>query len=182
MVVGVARVSRKTQNIERQVRNLKNKYPNIKIIKLIYTGAKVVGYKDFVNIISKLKRGDVLVFDSASRMSRNSDDGCKLYEELFNRGVEIEFLKEPHINTTVYRQALQNQINIKLETGNDATDELMNSIIESLNKFTIALATEQIKKVFDQAQKELEDLHIRTAEGIETARLNGKQIRTEKGS
>ena len=52
----------------------------------------------------------------------------------------------------------------------------MNTIIEALNKYTIALAKEQIKVVFDQAEKELQDLHQRTSEGIETARLEGKQI------
>ena len=64
----------------------------------------------------------------------------------------------------------------KKEAAVKATDELMNSIIEALNKYTIALAKEQIKIVFDQAQKELEDLHQRTSEGLETAKIAGKQI------
>ena len=68
--------------------------------------------------------------------------GCELYEDLFKRDISIEFLKEPHINTEVYKEALNNQIKIKLETGNKATDELMNTIIEALNKYTIELAKE----------------------------------------
>lgn len=174
--IGVARISRPTQNIQRQIRNIKNKYPNANIIKIVYTGSKVVGYKDFVNVVDKLEEGDTLIFDSASRMSRNSKEGCDLYEKLFNKNVKIVFLKEPHINTDVFKEALNNQIKLKLETGNKATDELMNTIIEALNKYTIALAKEQIKVVFDQAEKELQDLHQRTSEGIETARLEGKQI------
>ena len=174
--IGVARISRPTQNIQRQIRNIKNKYPNANIIKIVYTGSKVVGYKDFVNVVDKLEEGDTLIFDSASRMSRNSKEGCDLYEKLFNKNVKIVFLKEPHINTDVFKEALNNQIKLKLETGNKATDELMNTIIEALNKYTIALAKEQIKVVFDQAEKELQDLHQRTSEGIETARLDGKQI------
>ena len=122
-----------------------------------------------------------MIFDSASRMSRDSKEGCDLYEKLFNRNVKIVFLKEPHINTDVYKEALNNQIKLKLKTGNKATDELMNSIIDALNKYTIALAKEQIKVVFDQAEKELQDLHQRTSEGIETARLDGKQIGQIKG-
>lgn len=109
-------------------------------------------------------------------MSRNSKEGCELYEDLFNKGIELIFLKEPHIDTSVYRQALNNQIKLKLDTGNKATNELMNSIIDSLNKYTIALAQEQIKIAFNQAEKEVEDLHQRTKEGILTAKLNGKQI------
>lgn len=108
--------------------------------------------------------------------------GCELYEDLFKRDISIEFLKEPYINTEVYKEALNNQIKIKLETGNKATDELMNTIIEALNKYTIELAKEQIKIVFDQAQKELEDLHIRTSEGMETAKRNGKRVGTPKGA
>lgn len=40
----------------------------------------------------------------------------------------------------------------------------------------MALAKEQIKLAFDQSEKEVQDLRQRTKEGIETARLNGKQI------
>lgn len=169
---GVARISTGKQNIERQVRNILAKYPNAKIIKETYTGTKLEGRKDFENLLKILEKGDTLVFDSVSRMSRNSQEGCQLYEDLFNKGITIEFLKEPHINTEVYKQALQSQIKLKLDTGNKATDELMENIIQALNKYTIELAKEQIKIAFTQAQKEVEDLHQRTREGILTARLN----------
>lgn len=115
-------------------------------------------------------------------MSRNSAEGCELYEDLFNNGINIVFLKEPHINTAVYKQALESQIKIQIKTGNKATDELMNNIIESLNKYTISLAKEQIKIAFDQAEKEVQDLHQRTKEGMLTAKLNGKRIRNTKRS
>ena len=173
---GVARISTGKQNIERQVRNILAKYPKAKIIKETYTGTKLEGRKDFENLLKILQPGDALVFDSVSRMSRNSKEGCELYEDLFNKGIELIFLKEPHIDTSVYRQALNNQIKLKLDTGNKATNELMNSIIDSLNKYTIALAKEQIQIAFNQAEKEVEDLHQRTKEGMLTAKLNGKQI------
>lgn len=169
------------QNIERQVRNILSKYPTAKIIKETYTGTKLEGRKDFENLLKILQEGDTLVFDSVSRMSRNSQEGCELYEDLFNKGIELIFLKEPHIDTSVYRQALDNQIKLKLDTGNKATNELMNSIIDSLNKYTIALAKEQIQIAFNQAEKEVQDLHQRTKEGILTAKLNGKQIGRKQG-
>ena len=105
-----------------------------------------------------------------------------MYEELFNKGINLIFLKESYINTEVYRKALDNQINIVLKTGNEATDELMKTIISALNKYTIALAKEQIKKAFDQAEKEVQDLHQRTKEGILTAKINGKQIGQPRGA
>jgi len=40
----------------------------------------------------------------------------------------------------------------------------------------MALAKEQIRIAFEQSEKEVADLHQRTREGIETARLKGKQI------
>ena len=182
MLYGVGRISTGKQNIERQVRNILAKYPNARIIKETYTGTKLEGRKEFENLLKILKKGDTLVFDSVSRMSRNSEEGCNLYEDLFNKGINLIFLKEEYINTEVYRKALENQINIELSTGNKATDELMQTIISALNKYTLALAKEQIKKAFDQAEKEVQDLHQRTKEGIITARLEGKQIGQIKGT
>lgn len=43
------------------------------------------------------------------------------------------------------------------------------------------MAEKQIIKAFEQAEKEVKDLQERTKEGIETARLNGKQIGQKEG-
>lgn len=169
IIIGVARKSTEKQNIQRQVRNIQEKYPQARIIKITCSGSKVIGYEEFERVINEVKENKSnknykLVFDSASRMSRDSEGGCSLYEDLFNNNVCIEFLKEPYINTDVYKKAIDNQIKINLNTGNKATDKLMNTIIQALNDYSLELAKDQIKKVFDQAQKELEDLHQRTAE------------------
>lgn len=181
LIYGAVRISTNKQNMERQIRNILKAYPTAKVIKETYTGTKFQGRKDFENLIKKLQKGDILAFDSVSRMSRNCEEGCRLYADLFNNGVDIVFLKEPHINTSVYREALNEQIKIEVNTGNKATDDLVNSIVNALNKYTISLAFEQIRKCFEQAEKEVKDLHQRTKEGIETARLNGKQIGNIKG-
>ena len=44
------------------------------------------------------------------------------------------------------------------------------------------LAKEQIIIAFEQSEKEVTDLHQRTKEGIETARLKGKQIGQKRGA
>ena len=121
-----------------------------------------------------VKAGDTIVFDSVSRMSRNAPEGFGCYQDLYNAGIELVFLKEPHINTTVYKQALEN--NVKLTGGN------VDYILEGINKYLMALAKEQIRIAFDQAEKEVTDLHQRTKEGIETARLQGKQIGQRPGA
>lgn len=182
MLYGAARISTGKQSIDRQVRNILTEYPNAKIIKDTYTGTKLDGRKEFEKLLKIIKKGDIIVFDEVSRMSRNSEEGCNLYEELFNKGVDLIFLKETHINTDVYRKALENQIKIKLDTGNKASDELINTIIDALNKYTIELAKEQIRIAFDKAESEVKRLHERTKEGLLTAKLSGKQIGQVKGS
>ena len=182
-IYGYCRISRKTQNIERQVRNITTAYPSALIIKEAFTGTKIEGIKELDKLLKVLKANDTLVFDSASRMSRNADEAIKLYEELYSKGVTLVFLKEPHINTDTYKRAMQNQIELSnLNTGNLATDNFVSSIIDALNTYTIELVKEQVRLVFAQAQKEVDDLHQRTSEGILTAKLNGKQIGHPKGT
>ena len=38
-----------------------------------------------------------------------NDEGFKLYEELYNKGINLVFLKEPYINTDTYRKILQDK-------------------------------------------------------------------------
>lgn len=172
-IYGYCRISTKTQNIERQIRNIKSSYPNAIILQEIYTGTKVLGRKEFNKLIKIVKSGDTIVFDSVSRMSRDAEEGFNLYEELFNKGIELIFLKEPHINTTTYKKALNNNIQL---TGTN-----VDSILKGVNEYLMLLAKEQIKIAFAQSEKEVKDLQQRTSEGIETARLNGKQIGAVKG-
>lgn len=179
---GYCRISTPQQSIDRQERNIKAKYPKAHISRESYTGTKVEGRKELDKILKAVKTGDTIVFDSVSRMSRNADDGIALYEHLFNKGIELVFLKEPHINTATYREALQKQIDVTVNTGDTATDTFINTIIEALKRFQMDLAKKQIELAFAQAEKEVQDLHQRTAEGIQTARLNGKQIGQKQGA
>jgi len=179
---GVCRVSTKKQNIQRQIRNIQEHYPNAIIIQDKYTGTKVEGRKEFEKLLKIIKSGDTLVFDSVSRMSRNSEEGCELYEQLFKQNVNLIFLHESYINTEVYRKALDNQIQIQLQTGNIATDTFINAIIDALNKYTIELAKEQIRKAFEQAEKEVKDLQRNTKAGLVTAKINGKHLGLPAGS
>ena len=157
-IYGYTRISTKKQNIERQVRNILAVHPDAIIVREVYTGTKFQGRKELDKILKLVKPTDTIVFDSVSRMSRNAEEGYAEYEKLFRRNITLEFLKEPHINTEVYKKALSG------------------TVLEGVNKYLLALAKEQIQIAFNQAEKEVQDLHQRTREGIETARLNGKQI------
>ena len=182
MIYGYCRISTPRQNLERQVRNIRAAYSDAVIIREIYTGTKMRERKEFEKLLRKVSDGDTLVFDSVSRMSRTSQDGYKTYEELYKRGVSLVFLKEPHINTSTYQQAMDNQFSVKIKTGDQASDELMSGILNAVNNYKLSLAKRQIQLAFEQAEKEVVNLHQRTREGIETARLNGKQIGLVQGT
>lgn len=171
-IYGYARISTSKQSIERQVRNIEREYPGAVIIREAYTGTRI-DRKEWVKLFSLVREGDTIVFDSVSRMSRNAEDGFAVYEELYNRGVSLIFLKEHHIDTSTYRRALESSVPM--------TGTAVDCILQGVNQYLMALAKEQIKIAFDQAEKEVEDLHQRTREGIQTARLNGKQVGQRPG-
>ena len=167
------RISRSTQNIERQVRNLTARYPQGVIIKEAYTGTKI-DRPEWNKLYKKVKAGDTIAFDSVSRMSRNAEEGFKAYEELYKRGVNLVFLNEPMINTDTFKHAIENTV--------PATGTEVDLILDGVNKFLMELARQQILLAFQQSQKEVDDLHTRVSQGMETARLNGKQIGGKAGS
>lgn len=172
MIYGYCRISTKQQNIERQERNIAKAFPDAKIEREAFTGT-TTSRPVFNKLLKRLKSGDTLVFDSVSRMSRNADEGFELYEKLYSDGINLVFLKEPHINTETYKSALSNNLQM---TGTD-----VDYILEGVNRYLMALAKTQIRLAFEQAEKEVEDLRQRTKEGIETARRNGKQIGQKAG-
>lgn len=174
MIYGYARISTKQQSIDRQIRNITAAFPDAFIYQEAFTGTKT-DRPEFNKLLKRLKEGDTVVFDSVSRMSRDAEDGWKLYQELYNKGIRLVFLKEHHIDTDVYRAA---------QSGSIATvgNEIADLYIEATNKVLMLLAQNQVKIAFDQAQKEVDDLHQRTREGIQTARLEGKQIGQRQGA
>lgn len=174
MIYGYCRVSTKNQNIERQERNIKAVFPSASIVRETFTGTKTYERKAFMKLLDKLRCGDTLVFDSVSRMSRNADEGIALYMELYNKGIELVFLKERYIDTQVYISNLKDRIQL--------TGAIEDEIFKGINSYFRALAEKQIRIAFEQAEKEVTDLQQRTKEGMATARLNGKQIGLVKGS
>lgn len=69
-----------------------------------------------------------------------------------------------------------------MENNVQLTGSNVDYILEGVNRYLLELAKEQIRLAFEQSEKEVQDLHQRTREGIETARLNGKQIGRQKNS
>lgn len=178
---GYCRISKKSQSIDRQVRNIKKEYPDSVIVQEAFTGTKI-NRPEWNKLYKRLQNGDIVIFDSVSRMSRNSEEGFSLYKELFEKGISLVFLKEHHIDTDSYKKAMQGIVDININSGDNATDNLIHGIMSAINKFMMNKVEQDIFKAFEQSEKEVTDLQQRTKEGIETARLNGKQIGLPKGS
>lgn len=178
---GYCRISTPKQSIDRQVRNIREAYPTAIVLKEEYTGTQI-DRPEWTKLYKKLKDGDTVIFDSVSRMSRDAADGFALYKELFEKGIHLIFLKERHIDTDAFKDAMQGVINVNINSGDNATDELVNGIMAALNKFMMNKVEKDIYKAFEQAEKEVQDLRQRTREGLETARLNGKQIGQKSGN
>lgn len=166
------RISTVKQSIERQIRNIKIEYPDAVMISEVFTRTRL-DRPEWQKLYKRVGEGDTIVFDSVSRMSGNAEEGFSAYHELYNRGVDLIFLKERHIDTAVYKQAMQNSI--------PRTGSSVDIILQAVDQYLMELAKEQIRLAFEQSEKEVKDLHQRTREGIETARFAGKQIGQRPG-
>ena len=174
MIYGYVRVSTDKQNIDRQIRNILVVDASAKIYQEIFTGTKTTGRHEFQKLLNKVQSGDTIIFDSVSRMSRNAAEGFELYKKLFDDGVNLVFINEPYINTDVYkatRDALVPMTNTDVDL-----------ILAGVNQYLMKLAEKQVELAFEQAQKERDDLSERTRQGLQTAKLNGKQLGRAKGT
>lgn len=171
---GYCRISTPKQSIDRQIRNILHDYPNAIIVKETYTGTRFTGRTEWDKLCRNIRKGDAVIFDSVSRLSRNAEEGFELYQKLYEMGVDLVFIKEPHINTATYKKALENNISL--------TGTKTDIILRAINEYLMELAKEQIKVAFEQSEKEVNDLRQRTREGLQTARLNGRQIGQIQGS
>ena len=173
-IYGYARVSTKTQRLDRQIANITEAFPNVKhIYAEKYTGTKVESRLEFQKLREKVKTGDTIVFDSVSRMSRSKEDGVSLYFEFYEKGINLIFLKEPHINTSVYTSTKEQTIGT---TGNEIAD----IYIQATNKVIELLARKQIISAFEQSEKEAKDTQKRVSEGMKATQKKNKQLPEEQ--
>ncbi len=93
-IILYCRISNPSQNIERQVRNLKEKFPHGTVVKEVFTGTRLDRPRwEAVMRLVKRKQVDTIAFDSVSRMSRDKEEGSRLYFELYRKGINLFFLK-----------------------------------------------------------------------------------------
>lgn len=96
MIYGYARVSSKSQldgnGLEAQLTGITNQYSNAKVYEEQYTGTKVFERPILNKLINSLEAGDVLVATKLDRIARNTVEGIKIIEQLFDKGVSVHIL------------------------------------------------------------------------------------------
>lgn len=111
-------------------------------------------------LLKAVQSGDTVIFDEVSRMSRNAEEGFSDYKRLYEMGVDLVFLKQPALNTSILRQTQQIDL-----TGQEIADKY----ISATNEVLWMLAENQIKTAFEASQKEVDFLHLRVSEGVRNA-------------
>lgn len=186
-VFGYCRISTKKQSLERQVENICKAYSSAQIFKETFSGNTLdrpQWQKLKQKALKLASNGEdvTIVFDSVCRMSRNADEGFQEYQELFRQNISLVFLKEPHINTEVYRNIMNKQLDIIADTGDTATDTFINTIIGAVQNYQTALAEKQIHLAFEQAEKEVRSISARTREGMRASGAAKKISQSKKGT
>lgn len=174
-IYAYCRVSTQHQLLERQTKNIKAAYSEIKPADYYlekFTGT-TTDRPEWKKLEKKLKEGDTVIFDSVSRMSRQAAEGFELYKRLYERGVNLVFLKEPYINTDQYRQAMQ----ISLP---DVEDSCLKPLMNGLKETLMLLAQRQFIAAFEQAEKEVQDTRQRIKEGM-TVEVRKKMSESKTG-
>ncbi len=170
------RVSTERQSLKRQIENIKSAneraYQGALFYSDKYTGS-TLDRPEWNKLYRRLKKGDTIVFDSVSRLSRDAESGAALYQELYDKGINLIFLNEPHCNTDCYRQAAAASIPT---TGNEIAD----IYVEATNQVLMLLARRQIAIAFEQAEKERLDLCKRVRDGMRVAKTAAAERGIEK--
>ncbi|MFR7762313.1 MAG: recombinase family protein [Eubacterium sp.] len=174
VLYGYIRISTPKQNIDRQITNLRKNYPTITKIYIDKCTGRNMARPEWNKLMKIIKEGDCIVFDEVSRMSRNAEEGFDTYKELFEKGITLIFLKEPHINTDSYKKAMKGALNVSVDSGDTATDSLVQDILNAINKFMYIKLEQDIYDAFAEAQREVDYLSQRTKEGMREAKSKGR--------
>lgn len=96
-IVGYARVSTLEQNVARQLEALEVECDKIFVEKV--SAAKTENRPQFQEMMRYLRNGDILQVTSADRLARSTRDLLDIVQGLKDRGVQVEFLDNPALNT-----------------------------------------------------------------------------------
>lgn len=145
MIIGYARTSSSTQNLERQIQQLKEfGCKHIYTDQLSGKDFKRSGYQDMKNFI---RSEDTLVIQSLSRLGRSKKGLLQEWEELTNKNINIVVLDMPILDTRKYEDL-------------EGVGQLVTDIVLQLLSWMV----EEERKTIRETQRQ----------GIELAKQQGK--------
>lgn len=98
MIIGYARVSKDSQNLDRQIDSLKAAGCE-RIFEEKITGSKRER-PELNSLLLTVRQGDVIVINELTRLSRSVKDLFELVEQFSSLGADLKSLKEPWLDTT----------------------------------------------------------------------------------
>lgn len=147
---GYVRVSSKEQNEARQLDTMQALGIEERDIYVDKASGKDTDRVQYQALKTIARRGDTIVFDSISRMSRDMKDTEREYQYFVDSGINMRFINEPMLDT-------------------DASDDTDDVIKQAMSKIILTLLS-----AFNE--KERTDTHKRQAEGIAAARKRGQRL------
>lgn len=163
-IIGYCRVSTKLQakegnSLEQQREEILNKYSNAEIYQESYTGTKT-DRPVFNDVVSKLFKGDMLVVTKLDRLARNTVEGIKIVEDLFNKGVSVHVLNVGLLeNTTMGKFFLTTLLAVAEMERNTILERTQagKEIAKTKEGYKEGRPKKYTKKQLDNAIKMLED-------------------------
>lgn len=143
MIVGYARVSSNSQNLERQIEKLKT-FGAERIFSEKQSGKNIKDRPIFKELLNFIRAGDCLVVESIDRLGRN-------YDEVIQT---VNFLKEKDVRLMITSLPMMNEV-----IGNPLLDKFMKDLIVQI----LAMISEQ----------ERAESKRRQAQGIKLAKEKG---------
>lgn len=161
---GYCRVSTIQQKLLRQIESVKTFCQTAIIITEKQSAKDIENRTEFKKLLSKVLPGDTIIFDEVSRMSRSAEEGYNLYMELYEKGINLVFLKERHIDTDEFKRRTQRHIE-RITAQDNKIEKLINGILELVEDFEKENLKDNIRIAFERAEKERTLLIQRITQG-----------------
>ena len=173
-VIGYCSTSSYSQDIRNQKKAILRAYPDAEIQMDQRTHEQDGLYEnkwDRLVAFNKLLV-DVLVMDSVTRMKCEPKDAFRNYERLYNNGVELVFLKEPELNSSVFHEA-EKEID-EIETDEDSRI-LFKNVLKNIRKL-------QIEAIWSRVSEEQTQRSDVAKQAVQKAMAEGKQVGRKTGA
>ncbi|UYM55129.1 recombinase family protein [Leclercia adecarboxylata] len=136
MIFGYARMSDRSQNLDRQLAVLEPVCD--KIVTEKESGKSTSERPELLNLLSHLREGDTLIAHSIDRLARNTRDLLEMIDNLVARGITVQFLA----NSMSFDNSPQSRL---ILTMMGAVAEFERGMIASRRNEGIALAKQARK-------------------------------------